>query len=91
MLHKYTSNYLRPLIVLILLLEIIGIYLHLKELALLKVIVNESYVASREINQISDLSYWQLLLYLGVYFFAALFFIRWCYLSSPILVGEQII
>jgi hypothetical protein len=89
MLHKYTSNYLRPLIVLILLLEIIGIYLHLKELALLKAIVNESYVASREINQISDLSYWQLLLYLGVYFFAGLFFIRWGYLSPPKLVGEQ--
>ena len=86
---KYTSNYLRPLIVLILFLEIIGVYLHLKELALFKAIVNETYVASREINQISDLSYWQLLLYLGVYFFVGLFFIRWSYLSPPKLVREQ--
>jgi hypothetical protein len=89
MLLKYTSNYLRPLIVLILLVDVIGIYLHLKELSLFKAIINESYVASKEINQISDLSYWQLLLYLAVYFFAGLFFIRWSYLSPPKLVGEQ--
>jgi cytochrome bd-type quinol oxidase subunit 2 len=55
-----------------------------------KAVVNESYVSSDEINQISDLSYWQFAFYLGGYSFAGLFFFKWTHLSQAksILVGE---
>jgi hypothetical protein len=87
---KRTSKHLRSLVLLVLSLEVIGIYLHFKEIVLFKAVVNGSYVSSEEINQISALSYWQFAFYLGVYCFAGLFFLRWTYISQAKskLIGE---
>jgi len=77
-----TTKHLRTLVLLTITLEVIGVFLYLSKISILKGIVQGDYVSSDMINQLADWSYLQFVLHLALYSFAGLFFLRWTYVSQ---------